>query len=54
MNSKHEEKVPVNFRVDPSIRKKFKMTAVELEITQTELFELIFKKWERQHNKKEL
>jgi len=50
-NEKPEDKVALNFRVSASFRKSFKMAAVESEINQTELLELVFNEWKEKHTK---
>lgn len=42
--------VALNFHVPVEFKKKFKIAAVNLGITQTELLKVIFDEWEKEHN----
>lgn len=52
--NKHKSKdsVALNFHVPTEFKKKFKIAAVNLGITQTELLKVIFDEWEKSINKK--
>ncbi|GAG19166.1 unnamed protein product [marine sediment metagenome] len=46
---KQEKMVLINFSVPASFKKKFKITAAELDMTQSNLLQKIFKEWENRH-----
>lgn len=44
---KSENTVLINFCVPPAFKKKFKITAAELEMSQSALLQKIFEEWEQ-------
>jgi hypothetical protein len=49
--SDDEEKVLINFRIPVSFRKEFRIAAAQLDMTQSDLLQLIFEEWKQKQHK---
>jgi hypothetical protein len=47
---KSENTVLINFCVPPAFKKRFKITAAELEMSQSALLQKVFEEWEKSVN----